>query len=107
LPAHDVPPLVLGLALVGVEVVVVVVVVVVVPVVVVEVVSVLPGVVDAVCGACGTNALTVSVVWTCGNPLGPAANETLLTSNRRPTALRCPFSTRTRFRRRWRNVRRL
>jgi len=97
---------VLGLALVGFEVVVVVEVVVV-PVVVVDVVSVLPGVVAVVWGACGTNALTVSVAVTCGNPFGPAANETSLTSNRRPTAFRCPFSTRTRFRSRCRKASRL
>src|SRR5262249_40590203 len=65
LAAHEVPPLVLGAAEVGLDVVVVA------PVVVVgavPVVSAAPGVVAAaICGTCGTSALMVSTACTWGN----------------------------------------
>jgi hypothetical protein len=91
---------VLGAADVGFEVVVV-------PLVVVDVVSVEPGRAVVGAGAWGTKALMVRVAWIWGNPLAPAANVTVLTSKRRPAVKRFPFSTRTRLRSRWRNVRRL
>jgi hypothetical protein len=110
---------VLGAAEVEFDVVVVVPVVV--DVVVVPVVSVLPGVVGATCGVCGTKALIVRTAWTSGNVDGAfwfvvvvghpwlAATEQnwiWLTSNRRPAVYSLPFSTRTRFRSRCRKVRR-
>jgi hypothetical protein len=81
-------------------------VVVVVPVVVVEVVSVLPGMVVAVTGCCGTKALIVRTACTCGkvDSTGPPSvgvavelehdvagisqNAMSLTLKRRPDALR-------------------